>query len=237
MNTLAHTGYLIEDAKYFPAQNGNRSRATFAMAVRRPFSKASDIYDYIAWNATADIVGNGLAEGRYLKGCSTEISGYTAYDSYTDSESGKKRNRLQIVVQQCYSRLLDEREDYYIENNGGESYEEAYQAAPPYYQETPQPSQYGNRVPAGVRQGGNAGRPTYNGNPSYGNVPQPSQRNGYGANPTRTNAQASPHPMNGPVQRVNAGNRPPMRRAAQVPGANGVANGQGGFIPAAKRGV
>ena len=248
MNQLGHTGNLIEDAKYYPGQNDKPSRATFTMAVKRPFSKDSDLYNYIAWNTAADIIGKGLEEGRYLKGCAVEVAGYTTFSAYTERETGKQRKMLQIVVQQCFSRFHEnqgyEQEDYPGEQVDG--YDDPYNSQDgyasenaPYYENTPAyPSQNARGNYQSAPQTGYSGQ----GNRQ---AAAPRNRNGqrqnaYVSRPNGQAAQGSAVHGGNPGQRATRQGRPAMANRGNAAGSQahyGTGAAQtGGYIPASKRG-
>lgn len=241
MNILGHSGYLIGDAQYFPAQGEKQSRAIFTMAVRRPFSKVTDLYDYVAWNTAADIIGNGMNEGRYLKGCYVEVSGSTSMNSYTETETGKERKRLQIVIQQCFSMLYEGEGQNYDEGDAGygnpdgfyddpnAAYEESY-ADGQYYQ---------NNQSSAPRNYPRSGNPQSRRSAAQPNIqPRPAQGNRGAA--VAQNRQARPAGMNrngAPVMqgRPAQGARVPVNGPARMPAGSAPRANQGGYTPAARR--
>lgn len=253
MNCITHSGNLIEDAKYYPAYEQKPSRATFTMSVKRQFSSGTDLYDYVAWDSAADYIAKGLEDGRFLKGCFTEVQGSTMMNPYVERDSGKERKHFQVVVGQCFSRRY--------ENHGTDIQNASYsdQGYPEYGAEGYYPSDVGYEdssyqdVQPSVNSYGRAGGTT-NGYPPQGNRPTGNAAvSGRAAQPSGTSGERPQNgrPVGGPQSygRYPQGNRSAgmqhARPGAPVnpPGNQGAPRGAGtgngrpaGFIPASRGG-
>ena len=96
MNNVVQTGYLTEDAKITPPKGNASKMATFSMGVSRPFSDATDFFNYVAWGAAADYIEKGLSDGRYRKGCKVEVRGSIIRPGYVDRSGKKKIGRAHV---------------------------------------------------------------------------------------------------------------------------------------------
>ena len=104
MNNVVQTGYLTEDAKITPPKGNTSKMATFSMGVSRPFSDATDFFNYVAWGAAADYIEKGLRDGKCRKGCKVEVRESIIRPGYVD-RSGKKKYGLEVRCDETHSEI------------------------------------------------------------------------------------------------------------------------------------
>lgn len=92
MNNATIIGNLTRDPEVKQTSTG-KLVANFSVAVKREGTEGSDFIDCVAWNQTADQVG------QFGKGDKVFVSGYLKQDSWDDKDTGKKRTKLSIVAQ------------------------------------------------------------------------------------------------------------------------------------------
>lgn len=137
MNSLNITGNMTGDAEIKNTSSGTLM-ATFTVAVNKGTGGEADFFRVNAYDAVAKRVGDGMKDGRFLRGCHVEVSGEMHQSSYTDKDG---QNRISWSVTARY--LKGSKKDF-----SGHPQSSAPQMTPPQaYENSTQPAQPGYPVP------------------------------------------------------------------------------------------
>ena len=93
INQVILMGRLTRDPEMRTTASG-KNVCSFGFAVDRPGQEGqADFFDVIAWEKTGELVNQYLSKGRRCL-----IQGRLRQDSWEDKDTGKKRNRVEVVA-------------------------------------------------------------------------------------------------------------------------------------------